>query len=81
MKDETIVLKVLREVNKRLDIKGQCKILSEGNECRCPKCQIDRMSPKEILDAIVDEENDVKGHVESMQTEVNSGSNRQGNGR
>ena len=40
---------IKQAINKELDIRGQCKWLSDGpDNCQCPKCQIDRMDDEKI---------------------------------
>jgi hypothetical protein len=49
------------DIAKRLDVRGQCKILSQyagqlgNNECMCAKCQLDRMDDKTIAKVVIKE--------------------------
>lgn len=48
-----LVDNVKRQIVRDLQINGQCKLLSVASgkldQCDCPKCQIDRMTPQNIV--------------------------------
>jgi len=52
MSNELIVRMVVQAISQRLNVRGQCKIISKGDGCECAKCQVERVDQKEVVKAV-----------------------------